>query len=69
MLNLIGEITIKKNYLLQRSKETGEISDEIFCRRKLLKEVSNFAERYAYSMSSVPGSLKYIDPPLRVWRT
>ena len=30
MLNLIGEITIKKNYLLQRSKETGEISDEIF---------------------------------------
>ena len=65
MLNLIGEITIKKNYLLQRSKETGEISDEIFfAGRKLLKEVSNFAERYAYSMSSVPGSLKYIDPLL-----
>lgn len=62
MLNLIGEITIKKNYLLQRTKDTGDIADEIFfIGRRLLKEVDNFADRYAYS---VPGSVKYIDPLL-----
>lgn len=62
MLNLIGEITIKKNYLLQRTKDTKYIADEIFfIGRRLLKEVDNFSERYAYS---VPGSVKYIDPLL-----
>lgn len=62
MLNLIGEITIKKNYLLQKAKGTGKISDEIFfAGRRLLKEIDTFAERYAYS---VPGSVKYTDPLL-----
>ncbi|MEM4407091.1 MAG: response regulator [Candidatus Methanomethylicaceae archaeon] len=62
MLNLIGEITIKKNYLLQKTKETGEISDEIFfAGRRLLKEITDFADRYAYSL---PDNVKYIDPLL-----
>ncbi len=62
MLNLIGEITIKKNYLMQRTKETGEISDEIFfAGRRLLKEITDFADRYAYSL---PDNVKYIDPLL-----
>jgi len=62
MLNLIGEITIKKNYLLQKTKETEEISDEIFfAGRRLLSEVNNFAERYSYAL---PGNVKYTDPLL-----
>lgn len=63
MLNLIGEVTIKKNYLMQRVKGTEGISDEIFfAGRRLLKEVNSFAERYAYS--SLPDNVKYIDPLL-----
>ncbi len=62
MLNLIGEITIKKNYLLQKTKETGEISDEIFfAGRRLLKEITEFADRYAYSL---PDNVRYTDPLL-----
>jgi len=62
MLNLIGEITIKKNYLLGKTKETGEISDEIFfAGRRLLKEITEFADRYAYSL---PDNVRYTDPLL-----
>ncbi|MCE5311871.1 MAG: response regulator [Nitrospiraceae bacterium] len=62
MLNLIGEITIMKNYLIQKTKGTETIADEIFFSgRRLLKEVTNFAEKYAYSL---PTNVKYIDPLL-----
>ncbi len=62
ILNLIGEITIKKNYLLQRIKKTIDISDEVTgSGARLLKEVSSFADRYSYSL---PGSVKYVDPLL-----
>ncbi len=62
ILNLIGEITIKKNYLLQRIKKTIDIADEITdSGAKLLKEVSSFSDRYSYSL---PGSVKYVDPLL-----
>lgn len=62
MLNLIGEVTIKKNYLLQKSKNIVDISDAIFFTgRRLLIEVSDFAERYSYSL---PENVKYIDPLL-----
>lgn len=62
ILNLIGEVTIKKNYLLQRIKKTIDIADEITgSGAKLLKEVSSFSERYSYSL---PGSVKYVDPLL-----
>lgn len=53
MLNLIGEITIKKNYLLQRSREAQEVIDEItFAGDRLLKEVTDFSERYSYSYAA-----------------
>lgn len=53
MLNLIGEITIKKNYLVQRSREAQEVIDEItFAGDRLLKEVTDFSERYSYSFAA-----------------
>ncbi|KAF0180551.1 MAG: type IV pili sensor histidine kinase and response regulator [Nitrospirae bacterium] len=52
MLNLIGEVTIKKNFLVQRSREAQDIIEEItFAGNRLLKEVGDFSERYAYSYS------------------
>ncbi|MCX8030397.1 MAG: hybrid sensor histidine kinase/response regulator [Thermodesulfovibrionales bacterium] len=62
MLNLIGEVTIKKNYLLQKAKNVLETSDEIFFTgRRLIREVNEFAERNAYAL---PENVKYIDPLL-----
>ncbi len=62
VLNLIGEVTIKKNYLLEKIKKALEISEEVSSSgAKLLKEVTAFSERYAYSL---PGSVKYVDPLL-----
>ncbi|MCE5195382.1 MAG: response regulator [Nitrospiraceae bacterium] len=62
MLNIIGEITVKKNYLFQKTKETEKVSDEIFfAGKRLLEEITNFSEKYAYAM---PGYIKYIDPLL-----
>ncbi len=62
MLNLIGEVTIKKNYLLQKTKNITDISDEIFFTgRRLLMEVNDFADRYAYAL---PENVKYVDPLL-----
>ncbi len=61
MLNLIGEVTIKKNYLVQRSREAQDIIEEItFAGDRLLKEVSDFSDRYAYSFSS-PDAEKHAD--------
>jgi chemosensory pili system protein ChpA (sensor histidine kinase/response regulator) len=60
MLNLIGEVTIMKNYLTQKTKEATAISDEIFfAGQRLLKEVTSFTERYSYSL---PDNVKFIDP-------
>lgn len=62
ILNLIGEVTIKKNYLIQKIRNTLALSDEIInSGARLLKEVSSFSDRYAYSL---PGSVKYVDPLL-----
>lgn len=62
MLNLIGEVTIKKNYLLKKAKNVVDISDEIFFTgRRLIMEVNDFAERHSYSL---PKNVKYIDPLL-----
>ncbi len=61
MLNLIGEVTIKKNYLVQRSREAQDIIEEItFAGDRLLKEVSDFSDRYSYSFSS-PDTEKHAD--------
>ncbi len=62
MLSLIGELTIKKNYILRKTKNIADISDEIFFTgRRLLMEVNDFAERYSYSL---PENVKYVDPLL-----
>lgn len=62
MLSLIGELTIKKNYILRKTKDIADISDEIFFTgRRLLMEVNDFAERYSYSL---PENVKYVDPLL-----
>ncbi|MCX7793419.1 MAG: response regulator [Thermodesulfovibrionales bacterium] len=62
ILNLIGEITIKKNYLLQKIKKKSDLSEEItIAGARLLKEVNSFSERYSYSL---PGSVRYVDPLL-----
>jgi chemosensory pili system protein ChpA (sensor histidine kinase/response regulator) len=61
MLNLISEITIKKNYLLQRTKEAGNISNEIlFAGKRLFGEVNDFADRHEYS--TVTRTDRYVDP-------
>lgn len=53
MLNLIGEVTIKKNFLVQRSREAQDVIEEItFAGDRLLKEVSDFSDRYSYSYST-----------------
>ena len=62
MLNLIGELTVKKNYILRKTKDITDLSDEIFfTSRRLLNEVNDFAERYSYSL---PENVKYVDPLL-----
>lgn len=62
MIGIIGELTIKKNYLLRKTNNVTDISDEIFFTgRRLLTEVNDFAERYAYSL---PENVKYVDPLL-----
>ncbi|MCK7507568.1 MAG: hypothetical protein MZV70_28365 [Desulfobacterales bacterium] len=61
MLNLISEITIKKNYLLQRTKEAGNISNEIlFAGKRLFGEVNDFADRH--ECSAVTRTDRYVDP-------
>lgn len=62
ILNIVGELVIKKNYLFRKTQNLIDISDEIFfSNRRLLFEVNNFVERYAYS---TPENIKYIDPLL-----
>ncbi len=62
MLNMIGEITIKKNYLFQKTKHAKEVADEIFFSgRRLLDTINSFSEKYAYAM---PTDVKYVDPLL-----
>ncbi len=62
MLNLIGEVIIKKNYLLNKTKNITDTSDELFFTgRRLLMEVNEFADRYSYAL---PENVKYVDPLL-----
>ncbi|PNX51275.1 MAG: hypothetical protein BV458_11750 [Thermoplasmata archaeon M9B2D] len=62
IMNLIGELTIVKNYLMTQIKSADTIRDEItFAGRRLVSEVSSFGDRYSYS---IPDKVKYIDPLL-----
>jgi chemotaxis protein histidine kinase CheA/CheY-like chemotaxis protein len=60
MFNLIGEVTILKNHMLKKTKDAGDLSEEVlFAGRRLLEEVNRFAERHAYSIND---NTKYVDP-------
>ncbi len=62
IMSLIGEVTIKKNYLLERIKKAESLLyDTMRAGSRLLKEVKDFSERYSYSL---PGKVKYVDPLL-----
>jgi chemosensory pili system protein ChpA (sensor histidine kinase/response regulator) len=62
IMNLMGELTIVKNYLLSQIKNVASLRDEIsFSGRRLLTEVSGFSDRSSYSIA---GKVKYIDPLL-----
>jgi len=59
MMALVGELTILKNYFVSESQETIRIKDEIeYAQRRLLKEIEEFASRYAYSS---PDKIQYVD--------
>ncbi|HMK44203.1 MAG TPA: response regulator [Dissulfurispiraceae bacterium] len=50
MLNLIGEITIRKNYLVQRTRTAQDVIEEItFAGDRLVREVGEYSDRHAYS--------------------
>jgi len=60
MFNLIGEVTILKNHMLKKSKDAGDLSEEVlFAGKRLMEEVNRFAERHAYSISD---NTKFVDP-------
>jgi chemosensory pili system protein ChpA (sensor histidine kinase/response regulator) len=60
MFNLISEVTIMKNTMLKKTKEAGEISEEVlFAGKRLFEEVNAFADRHTYTISD---NTKYIDP-------
>jgi chemotaxis protein histidine kinase CheA/ActR/RegA family two-component response regulator len=60
MFNLIGEVTILKNHMLKKSKDAGNLSEEVlFAGKRLMEEVNRFAERHAYSISD---NAKFVDP-------
>jgi len=66
LMNLMGEMTIIKNYLNSQLAYVNDFRDEIdFAGRRLIDEVSRFSERYAYSIpDKADDKVKYIDPLL-----
>jgi chemotaxis protein histidine kinase CheA/CheY-like chemotaxis protein len=66
LMNLMGELTIIKNFLMQQVTDINDFRDEIsFAGRRLISEVTDFSERYAYSIpDNAEDKVKYIDPLL-----
>ncbi|MCI0469470.1 MAG: response regulator [Nitrospirae bacterium] len=59
MLNLIGETTIKKNHLLEMSKDIDKIMEEVLnVGKKLNTEVNRFSESHIYDLPSI---VRYAD--------
>ncbi len=51
LMGLVGEFTVTKNHLLSRLPVMEQMRSEVdFAGKRLLKEVSGFAERYDYSL-------------------
>ncbi|MEE9523593.1 MAG: hybrid sensor histidine kinase/response regulator, partial [Thermodesulfovibrionales bacterium] len=66
LMNLMGELTIIKNFLVTQVTDVNIFRDEIsFAGRRLISEVTNFSERYSYSIpDKAEDKVKYIDPLL-----
>lgn len=59
MMNLLGEITVVKTHLVSQLAVMQRIQEEVeFAGQRLLREVGNFSDRYAYAM---PEQVRYTD--------
>ncbi|GBD98256.1 chemotaxis protein CheA [bacterium BMS3Abin07] len=66
MMNLVGELTILKNYLLSETKEVLNLQGEVnYANSRLIKEIDEFSSRYAYS---IPDKISYVDTLLEDFR-
>ncbi len=66
MMNLVGELTILKNYLLSETRGILDIKDEIeYAGSRLTKEIDDFSSKYAYS---IPDKITYVDALLEDFR-
>ncbi|UCG77503.1 MAG: response regulator [Nitrospirota bacterium] len=66
LMNLMGELTIIKNYLVQQVSQVHTFRDEInFAGRRLISEVTSFSEKYEYSgLEKADDKVSYVDPLL-----
>ncbi len=66
MMNLVGELTILKNYLLSETGDILDLKDEIeYAGSRLTKEIDDFSSKYAYS---IPDKITYVDALLEDFR-
>ncbi|GMT46956.1 MAG: hybrid sensor histidine kinase/response regulator [bacterium] len=66
MMNLVGELTILKNYLLSETGGILDLKDEIeYAGGRLIKEIDDFSSKYAYS---IPDKITYVDALLEDFR-
>jgi len=66
MMNLVGELTVLKNYLLTETKAVLDLKDEIeYAGSRLMREINDFNSRYAYS---IPEKITYVDALLEDFR-
>ncbi len=66
MMNLVGELTVLRNYITAESENIFKMRDEVdYAGRRLLKEIDSFSSRYAYS---IPEKVSYVDELLEEFR-
>ena len=66
MMAQVGELTVLKNYLVNEMGSIYNLRDEIdYAGRRLLREIEDFSNRYAYS---IPDKVSYVDSLLEDFR-
>ncbi len=66
MMNLVGELTVLRNYITAESEKIFKMKDEVdYAGKRLLKEIDSFSTRYAYS---IPDRVSYVDELLEEFR-
>ncbi len=66
MMNLVGELTILKNFLVSETTGMLHLKEEInYACNRLLREIDDFSSRYAYS---IPEKISYVDDLLEEFR-